>query len=140
MPTLDSPIAAPSAVNRSGWLPALALAVWLSYLGFEAWNHASHSVQTPWGDAISYLQKAVAFWGAVHDGGWFNPFDLEPTIRPPGTVLMSYPFGITDDFHGFYFRSVFLPILCTVVAVYIAAGRGALRRAPWWVLWIAGLY
>lgn len=138
--TLDHPFGASSRVTRYAWMPALAIVAWLSYLGFEIWTHASHSVQTPWGDAITYLQKAVAFWNAVHDGHWFNPFDLEPTIRPPGTVLMSYPFGITENFHGFYFRSVFLPILCTVVAVYIAAGRVAVGRAPWWVFSIAVLY
>lgn len=121
------------------WLPHVLVVSWLFYLGITIWQHAIHSVQTPWGDALSYLQKAASFWHAVEKGGLFNPLNLSPTVRPPGTILMSYPFGLSTDFHGFHFRSVFLPILSVVAAVYIAAGKAQARAAGWWVAAIAFL-
>lgn len=42
--------------------------------------------------------------------------------RPFGTVLMSFPLGWSENFHGFYFRSVFFPIACLITSVYLATG------------------
>ena len=72
--------------------------------------------------------KAASFWNAIEQGRLFNPLNLFPSVRPPGTILVSYPFGLTADFHGYHFRSVFLPLLFVVVAVYIAAGRAQVMR------------
>jgi hypothetical protein len=107
------------------------VAAWVAFLAISLWPHALASVQPPWGDAVSSLWKAASFWNAVEQGRLFNPFDLFPSVRPPGTILMSYPFGMTADFRGFHFRSVFLPLLSTVVAVYIAAGPGNIKRHSW---------
>lgn len=71
-------------------------------------------------DVMTYAQKAKAFWDAATQGGWFNPFDLNPTVRPPGTILISYPFGFGPDYRGYYFRSVFLPLLLMAGAVLVA--------------------
>jgi hypothetical protein len=57
----------------------------------------------------------------VHHMHRFNPLNLEPTFRPPGTVLMSYPFGFHQDPRGFYFRSVYLPDVLLFFSVLIAA-------------------
>ncbi len=119
----------PDAPRWQTWLPHVLVVAWLGYLGLAVWQHALHSVQPPLYDPLGYLSKAMSFWRAVEQGGLFNPLSLEPTARPPGTILMSYPFGFSPDFHGFHFRSVFLPILCIVAAVYIAAGREQLARA-----------
>ena len=113
------------------WLPHVLVACWLLYLGVSIWQHALHSVQTPFYDPLTYMQKAVNFWRSVDSGLFFNPFNLEPTVRPPGTILMSYPFGLTPDFHGFYFRSVFLPILSIVAAIYIVAGLVQVKASGW---------
>ncbi|MCK5539434.1 MAG: hypothetical protein KAI69_00785, partial [Deltaproteobacteria bacterium] len=43
-------------------------------------------------------------------------------------------------FHGFYFRSVFFPIVCVVVSVYISAGRVQIMAARWGVAVIALLF
>jgi hypothetical protein len=112
-------------------VPHLAVAAWVAFLAVSLWQHALASVQPPWGDAVSYLWKAASFWNAVEQGRLFNPLDLFPSVRPPGTILMSYPFGMTPDFRGFHFRSVFLPLLCTVAAVYVAAGPGNVKRHAW---------
>lgn len=122
------------------WLPHVLVACWLLYLGVSIWQHALHSVQTPFYDPLSYMYKAVNFWRSVDKGLIFNPFSLEPTVRPPGTILMSYPFGLTLDFHGFYFRSVFLPILSVVAAIYIVAGPAQVKASGWPVAATAFLF
>jgi len=122
------------------WLPHVLVACWLLYLGVSIWQHVLHSVQTPFYDPLSYLQKAVNFWRSIDKGLFFNPFNLDPTVRPPGTILMSYPFGLTPDFHGFYFRSVFLPILSIVTAIYIVAGLAQVKASGWRVAAMAFLF
>ena len=54
---------------------------------------ASAATEPPVWDSLSYVQKGFSFWQAVGVGKWFNPFNLPMTVRPPGTILMSYPFG-----------------------------------------------
>ena len=103
------------------WSPQLAVALWCLFIGIAAWQHAQRSEQPPIHDAQTYFQKAQNFWQAASERRLVNPLDLEPTFRPPGTVLMSYPFGFDLDFRGFYFRSVFWPVLLLVLAVYVAA-------------------
>lgn len=122
------------------WLPHLLVIIWLLYLAAAIWQRALHSVQPPFFDPLSYMQKALSFWRAVGHGTFVNPFSLEPSVRPPGTILMSYPFGFTPDFRGFHFRSVFLPILCVVAAVYIVAGKVQAKTAGWWVAAMALLF
>jgi hypothetical protein len=119
------------------WLPHVLVACWLLYLGVSIWQHVLNSVQPPLYDPLGYIQKAMHFWQALERGELFNPLNLEPMARPPGTILMSYPFGFTPDFHGFHFRSVFLPILCMVAAVYIVAGVVRESASGWWVAAIA---
>lgn len=122
------------------WIPHLLVIIWLLYLGISIWQHSIHSVQPPMYDPLGYIQKAINFWRAVEQGNFINPLNLEPTVRPPGTILMSYPFGFFHDFHGFHFRSVFFPILCIVAAVYITAGTIQIKTASGWVAAIAFLF
>ena len=119
------------------WLPHILVACWLVYLGASIWQHALHSVQPPFHDPLSYMRKAFNFWRSVNSGLFFNPLNLEPTVRPPGTILMSYPFGLTPDLTGFYFRSVFLPIVSIIAAVYISAGIAQAKAFGWRVAAIA---
>lgn len=122
------------------WLPHVLVAFWLLYLGFTIWQHALHSVQPPLYDALSYMQKAMNFWQTVEQGKFVNLLFIEPTVRPPGTILMSYPLGFSSDFHWFHFRSVFFPIICTVASVYIVADTARARTSRWWVAAIAFLF
>lgn len=117
--------------NLLDWLPHFIVIAWLLFLGLMIWQHVLNSAQPPIYDSLSYMQKAINFWQAIDGGRFVNPFNVDPTSRPPGTILMSYPFGFTPDYHGFLFRSVFLPILCVVFAVYIAAGSAHLRPDGW---------
>jgi hypothetical protein len=97
--------------------------VWLGLLATAICIHAYAATQPPIYDGFSYYEKAYNFWQAVHAGKWFNPLDVEPTFRPPGTILMSYPFGFAPDPRSFYFRSVYFPVVLLFVSVLIAAYR-----------------
>ena len=122
------------------WLPHVLVACWLLYLGISIWQHVLHSVQPPLYDPLGYMQKAMHFWQAIERGELFNPLNLEPVFRPPGTILMSYPFGFSPDFRWFHFRSVFLPILFMVIAVYIATGTTDSKVSGWWVACLCFLF
>lgn len=103
--------------NRSMILALFAaLMIWTTYAGFGIWSYASQETEPPVFDALSYAQKAHTLWAAIDDGKLFNPFSIEPTIRPFGTVLLTYPFGYSDDFRGFYFRTMFIPMVLVAVA------------------------
>jgi hypothetical protein len=130
-------------INEFKWqqrLPDILVVLWLLFLGISIWQHALHSGQPPLYDPLSYMWKAKNFWEAIGLGKPFNPINLEPAIRPPGSVLMSYPFGFSDDFIGFHFRSIFLPILCVVVAVYIVTGISRSLAEAVWAAAIAVLF
>lgn len=121
-------------------IPHVIVVLWLVYLGVMIWQHAIQSVQPPNYDPLKYIQKAMNFWKAVDQGELFNPLNIEPAVRPPGTILMSYPFGFSDDFRGYHFRSVFLPILCMVFAVYLASGIPRTLTDGWGVAAAAILF
>lgn len=116
----------------------VVLALWIGFLGWGIWQHAQQSQQPPIYDAFSYYQKAYNFWGDIHQLRGLHPFDAEPSFRPPGTILMSYPFGFDVDYRGFYFRSMFLPIALLSLAVVIAGYRRELdSRSKWQLVLIA---
>ena len=98
-------------------LPLLTLIITILILGILIFDHVSLSQQIPVFDALTYTQKAKNFWDTVDKfqlfqlKTWISPLDIEPTTRPPGTILMSYPFGFSDNPHGFFFRSIFIPII-----------------------------
>jgi hypothetical protein len=106
----------------------LLLCLCLVILSVGVCKHVNRSGQPPLYDAVSYMQKAKAFWDMVASGHWENPLNLAPVTRPPGTVLMSYPFGFSLDYKGFLARSVLLPLLLFVAALYVAAFRPRMSR------------
>jgi hypothetical protein len=89
-------------------------------IGIFIWQRVCESQQSPLYDALSYLQKAKSFWENVSNGWKENPLNLIQPVRPPGTVLLSYPFGFTNDYRGFLFRTVFVPFVIWIVALLIA--------------------
>jgi hypothetical protein len=116
-------------IHRFGlrYVPHMVLGLWLLFLAITVWQHAARSEFPPIHDALTYFEKAKNFWSQVDQSGLFNPFDVEPAFRPPGTVAMSYPFGFSADYRPFYFRSVVLPILCLTLAVFFAGNSRELR-------------
>ena len=102
-------------------LPIAILLIWLTAIGLLIWERVCESSQPPIYDALSYLQKAKAFWDNVSQGWPQNPLNLANSARPPGTVILSYPFGFSNDYRGFLFRSVFVPFLIWVIAIFISS-------------------
>lgn len=122
------------------WFPQFVLAIWLTFVAWAVWQHAERSEQPPIYDAMTYFQKAKAFWDNLKAEHPMNPFDLEPTVRPPGTVLMSYPFGFSEDVRGFYFRSVVFPIFLLVAAVYLIGYVAPMNHPKRWDLAVLAMY
>ncbi|MEO5582762.1 MAG: hypothetical protein ABIR66_08720 [Saprospiraceae bacterium] len=98
-------------------IPLFILIIWISLIGFFIWQRVNQSDRPPIYDALAYYQKAMNFWENVKKGFPQNPFNLNPTDRPPGTVLLSYPLGFKEDHHGFLFRSVFIPFLLWIIVI-----------------------
>lgn len=121
-------------------IPHIFVFLWIIYLGTMIWLHAARSIQPPTNDPLTYMYKARNFWTTVYQKKWINPLNIEPTNRPPGTVLVSYPFGLSLNFKGFQFRSIYLPVLCTVFAVYITIGWPKRHSEGWQLAAIAILF
>ncbi len=119
------------------YTPLFLLFVLLSVFGIAIYRHALLSTHPPFWDAFSYVQKAKNFWTAVDARKWFNPLDLEPTVRAPGTVLMSYPLGFSQNFQDFYFRSIFIPLLLFVAGLWVITGPYCRdTRTSWMRVWV----
>lgn len=110
-----------ATVNRCRFVSLGAL--WLGLVGILVWLHARESVWPPIYDAYTYFSKAKSVWESFQ-AGHFGPaylLAIEPTFRPFGTVLMSFPFGFTTDFRGFYFRSTFFPVALVCMAGFVGS-------------------
>ena len=127
-------------VYHNTWLSKhlVVIIIWIGFMGWGIWQHAQQSEQPPLYDAAGYYQKAYNFWNNLHGANIVNPLNLEPTFRPPGTVLMSYPFGFDTDYRGFYFRSIFLPIAILCIAIVVSGfGWGFTSSSQWLLVFIA---
>lgn len=115
-------------------LPFAVLLAFLSLLGILVFLRVQETRQEPFFDILSYASKAKAFWDAAGEGKPFNPLDLEPAIRPPGTVLVTYPCGFSDDYRGFYFRTVFFPVVLFALALWTAGKRAREQEGGAWLV------
>jgi hypothetical protein len=138
-PVSAPPVAASRDRRWTGRLPELCGGIWLGVLAGGVWLHTHATQQAPIYDAFTYYWKAHSFWVGVRAGSWFNPLNVEPTFRPPGTVLMSYPFGFDPDPRGFYFRSVYLPALLLFASVLVVAYERRETLAGRWRAILTGI-
>ncbi|MEH2099534.1 MAG: hypothetical protein V7K76_07140 [Nostoc sp.] len=121
-------------------LPLQILIIALATLGILLFHRISLTEQTPIWDSFTYAQKAKNFWDTVQKfqflepQTWVSPLNIEPTTRPPGTILMSYPFGFSDKPNKFFFRSIFLPIILFVAAIWIIAKPYCVTLKDQWLL------
>lgn len=113
--------------KSSTWPALVLLVVWLVLAGSLTWQRSRESVVPPIWDQEHYVLKAEGMWTSLMRGKGENPFNIEPSIRPPGTVLLTAPLGPLKDVRNFYFRSVFIPVVIMAFAVFIA-GVGVTRR------------
>src|SRR5437667_3961452 len=127
--------------SKTSWLlPHILLVLWLTFLGITIWQHVHRASLPPIYDAMEYFQKAKNVWAIFTGPKLHNPFNVDPAFRPPGTVLMSYPFGFSMNFHGFYFRSILLPLLCIVGSVYVIGYYKPATRSPQWNLAMLSIF
>ncbi len=115
-------------------LQLICLLLWIIFVGLEMWQHTQQTLRPPIHDPMQYNEKAYNIWNEVHKHKVFNPFNVPPFFRPPGTVLMSYPFGFDADFRPYFFRSVFLPVLLIALAVVVVGYRRQLDEKSKWLL------
>ena len=114
------------------WVPFLSLLLALTVLGALIFHRTQVSELPPFYDALSYVVKAKNFWSAVEQGPWVNPLDLDPTVRPPGSILLSHPLGFSERPQGFYFRSVYGPLLIFGLSLwFIGRPRCTDQRSQW---------
>jgi len=125
---------------KNQYLPLITLILALATLGVLLFNRISLTEQVPIWDSFTYAQKAKNFWDTVHKfqflepQTWVSPLNIVPTTRPPGTILMSYPFGFSDKPHEFFLRSIFLPIILFVAALWIIAKPSCRTLKDQWLL------
>jgi hypothetical protein len=121
------------------FLPEFMGVFWIVLLAGLIWRHTSASTRLPIYDAFSYYQKAYNFWHLIGTGVIFNPFDVPPVMRPPGTVLMSYPAGFSEDPRSFFFRSVFVPAALLFISPLVAIYKPSASRSFRWTLISCGI-
>ncbi|MFZ4775535.1 MAG: hypothetical protein ACOYM3_09245 [Terrimicrobiaceae bacterium] len=103
--------------------PVLAI-LFVGLLALGIYRKTSRAVAPPLYDALTYYEKAFSVWnGLLSEDKILNPFHAPPVIRPPGSVPVTAPFGISNSRQGyqwFYFRNLFVPIALWMGACFIA--------------------
>jgi hypothetical protein len=134
----------PETAGWSRFIPLGVLAVLLILIGFGIWQKASKAITPPLYDAHQYHQKAANCWKALNSAEPVNLLNIEPVTRPPGTLLISHPFGFNPDFRGFFFRTVYVPLVIVLLALWFLMESNVTKPAQRWanlaaVLGVAGL-
>ena len=114
--------------RTSTWAALGLVLIWLFLAGSLTWQRSRESVVPPVWDQQTYVQKGEAMWSDLSKQPWQNPLNIEPSSRPPGTVLLTAPLGPLNDVRDFYFRSAFVPVAIMVFAVFLT-GVGVTRWA-----------
>ncbi len=110
-------------------IPFAIGALFLIFVGCGIYEKTRIAVAPPVYDPMGYYCKARAVWDALSRGdlpGTLN--DVMPQ-RPPGSVLLLYPFGFTPSIPGFLFRSVFTSIAIWILALAITIAASARRKS-----------
>ena len=113
--------------------PAIALVVLLAFLALGIYRKSSATTVPPFFDSLSYYTKSKRVWEQLHQKvSLRRTLNVEPVVRPPGCALIGYPFGFSNDYHGFYFRTVFAPIALWVLALWLIARQTIPSGANRW--------
>jgi len=114
-------------------LPLILLVLLIALIGIGIFRNTRKAVAPPIYDAVEYYMKAGNVWNAFHTQGLVNPMNVEPAFRPPGTLLISYPFGFSPDFRGFLFRLTFIPIVIFILAYWLLAESLVTKWSDRWL-------
>jgi hypothetical protein len=110
----------------------LLVLLWLLLVGGLLWQASIRMNEPPSMDTLSYVLKAKNVWENFYSKSIANPFDVAPAVRPPGTVLVSYPFGFSAEFAGYYFRATFVPIFLLALAAFVSAQSTSAKIVDDW--------
>jgi hypothetical protein len=113
-------------------LPMLVLTLCLTALGIGIHRKAARAVAPPIFDPMSYYTKGAMVWKEWSNGRLVNPLNVEPTSRPPGTMLLTSPLGFSPDFRAFFFRSTYIPVVVFVIAFWVRAESQVRRPRQRW--------
>jgi hypothetical protein len=78
-------------------------------------------------------------WKEWSNGRFTNPFNVQPTTRPPGTMLLTSPLGFSPDFRAFLFRSTYIPVVVFVAAFWLLAESQTRRSHLRWANLVGAL-
>ncbi len=102
--------------------PPLLLLILLVVIGFGIHRKSAVTAIPPTHDSFHYYLKSKGVWEQLRHGAILNTLNVaEPVMRPPGGVLVSYPFGFSKDYRGFFFRNAFMPIVIFASALWLLA-------------------
>jgi hypothetical protein len=90
-------------------------------LGIGIFLKTARAIAPPIYDPMAYYTKGAMVWREWSSGRLVNPLNVGPTFRPPGTMLLTSPLGFSPNFRGFFFRSIYVPIVVFVVAFWVLA-------------------
>ena len=102
-------------------LPMLILVLCLAVLGIGIYLKTNRAIAPPIFDPMAYYMKGELVWREWSSGRLVNPLNVEPTIRPPGTMLLTSPLGFSPNFHGFFFRAIYVPVVAFVLGFWVLA-------------------
>jgi hypothetical protein len=128
-----------SGLRFSKYLPILVLALCLTVLGIGIHRKAARAVAPPINDPMSYYTKGALVWKEWSNGRLVNPLNVYPTIRPPGTMLLTSPLGFSPDFRPFYFRSTYIPVVVFVIAFWVLAESQVRQSRQRWTNLVGAL-
>jgi hypothetical protein len=118
--------------RSSRHLPFFILTLFLAVLGLGIYLKTTKAVAPPIYDPMAYYTKGAFVWREWSEGHLVNPFNIGPTVRPPGTMLLSAPLGFSPDFRAFFFRSIFFPVVLFLLAFWLLAESRAQQRNRGW--------
>jgi hypothetical protein len=120
------------AGRASKHLPILILAACLTILGIGIYQKTRRAIAPPIYDSMAYYTKGAMVWREWSHGRLVNPLNVGPTIRPPGTMLLTSPLGFSPDFRAFFFRSIYFPVVLFVLGFWVLAESQVQRPRQRW--------
>jgi hypothetical protein len=113
-------------------VPALLLLALLGCVALGIENRTSRAIAPPIYDPLGYIHKGHAVWKLVGEGRIGGLLNAEPSLRPPGCVPFTQPFGYAADFRSFLFWSTFSPIAIWLVTLWLLLGPMTRTIADRW--------
>ncbi len=120
-----------SSARDRHYVAAVLLALCIAVLGVGIHHKAARAIAPPIYDPMAYYTKGAMVWKAWNAGQIVNPLNVGPTVRPPGTMLLTSPLGFSPDFRRFFFRAIYVPIVLFVLSFWLVAESKAWPTHHW---------